>query len=271
MDGLRDWEWAAARPATAQPTATSGAATTVVLFGWTGCSRPALRKYAQVWQGLGCATLACCGDIAKLWLPSRAAASVDQLARALVAHTSGGPVVLHLFSGAPSMFLPSLCRHELAAALGVRIAGLVFDSCPVNFTRASGVAAVQQMREQKAIPALAAPLITAAGICVEWVNGGRMRQQLQEVMASALVAPHPALFLLCEAGDEVAPAEAVRHWARQHAITSGGRVSLQSWLASQHVRHLLHHPAEYTATLRKFLLGVTPDTRPTQHQEQARL
>ena len=58
---LSDWEWedagtddaAVSGPSPADPRAT------VVLFGWTGCTKNALRKYAHIWRGLNCATLSC--------------------------------------------------------------------------------------------------------------------------------------------------------------------------------------------------------------------
>ena len=104
---------------------------------------------------LGCETLAICPRISHLWGASAVGPAVDRLLAALQAEAGDEeaeesdegkagrpPLLLHLFSAAPSMFLPHLTgclaaggRFERTAA---RLCGLVFDSCPVDVTRQAG-------------------------------------------------------------------------------------------------------------------------------------
>jgi hypothetical protein len=107
----------------------------------------------------------------QLWRPATFRGTVVRLCDALAAQqqqggaAAGRPVVVHLFSGAVSMFLGYIA--ECCDAGMLQLAGLVFDSCPVDYTRASGLSAVRQM----ALPRLAKPLVAGAGVAVEWWTG----------------------------------------------------------------------------------------------------
>ena len=172
----------------------------VLLLGWTGSTPGALRKYAAVWNSMGCRTLAYTPGVWQLWRPATVQGLVEQLCEALTA-AARGPVLVHMFSGAVGMFL----SHIIAcceATPSLRVAGLVFDSCPVDYTRESGLAAVKQM----ALPGVFVPFVTAGGIVAEWWGGVEGRER----MAATMVHPAtqvPACYLYCEEGDEVTSAK----------------------------------------------------------------
>ena len=217
----------------------------VVLLGWTGPSPGALRKYAAVWNKVGCETLAACPGVAQLWRPAMVRSQVVELCEALTSSTSRrGPVVVHMFSGAVSMYLPYIaqcCAHGR-----LRVVALVFDSCPVDYTRASGLNAVREM----ALPRFVQPLVAGAGVAVEWWSGAAKRKQLADSISHAFLQV-PALYLYCTTGDEVAPRASVERWATEHAAR-GNTVVRQCWTESKHVSHLQLHESEYRKTIGAF-------------------
>ena len=243
-----------------------GAAALVVLHGWTGSSPGALRKYAAAWNEAGCETLATCPGVSQLWRPGSVASLCEALCDALAAELAARPrpLLLHFFSGAVTVFLAHLVtglerRREGAGGaadwrLRDRLAGVIFDSCPVEYTRQSGLAAARQMREQGALPAAATPLVVAGGVVMEWWSGARIRAELTESLRAPCMQV-PALFLFADQGDDVAPAAAVRRWAAEHAAR-GNRCSRVCFPSSEHVSHLRHHPDRYRHELKHFLGSV---------------
>ena len=220
----------------------------VVLLGWTGSSSSALRKYAAVWNQVGFETLATCPGVAQLWLPAMVRNQVVKLCEALTARTATdgpGVVLVHMFSGAVSMFLPYIA--QCCARGRLRVTALVFDSCPVDYTRESGLNAVSEM----ALPRLLKPLVAGAGVTVEWWSGAAKRKQLAESISHPLLQV-PALYLYCTTGDEVASHKSVDRWAAEHAAR-GNSVMRQVWPESKHVSHLQLHENEYRKAIRAFV------------------
>jgi len=145
LTDLSGFEYRPAAAAAAAARATEGVPV-VVLLGWTGSSPGALRKYAAVWNNIGCETLAACPGVAQLWRPAMVRSQVVELCEALTSQSSmsrRAPVVVHMFSGAVSMYLPYIA--QCCARERLRVGALVFDSCPVDYTRESGLNAVREM------------------------------------------------------------------------------------------------------------------------------
>eukprot|EP01043_Picozoa_sp_COSAG02_P015187 COSAG02_NODE_642_length_19038_cov_10.020856_2_plen_271_part_00 len=238
----------------------------VVLLGWTGSSPGALRKYAAVWNNVGCETLATCPGVAQLWRPAMVRSQVVELCEALTARTltsQRGPVLVHMFSAAVSMFLPYIA--QCCACMKLRMAALVFDSCPVDYTRESGLSAVREMD----LPRLFQPLVAGAGVAVEWWSGAAKRKQLAESMSQPLLQV-PALYMYCTTGDEVAPHTSVNRWATEHAAR-GNSVVRQCWAESKHVRHLQLHENEYRKAIGAFASAHIMDVATMPTRETAKL
>ena len=230
------------RPAAASATEVATGVPVVVLLGWTGSSPGVLRKYAAVWNDIGCQTLAACPGVVQLWRPAMVSDHVAGLCDALT--TQVGPVVVHVFSGAASMYLCHIVR--CCASRRLRVTGLVFDSSPVDYTRESGLSAVREM----ALPRFLQPLVAAAGVAVEWWSGADKRRQLAESISHATLQV-PALYLYCEEGDDVAPYTSVERWATEHAAR-GNLVVRQCWSESKHVGHLQLHESDYRKAIGSF-------------------
>jgi|EP01044_Picomonas_judraskeda_P003647 hypothetical protein len=231
------------RPAAASTEDAAGVPAVVVLLGWTGSSPGVLRKYAAVWNDIGCQTLAACPGVAQLWRPAMVSDQVVSLCAALT--TQSAPLVVHVFSGAASMYLHHIAR--CCASGRLRVAGLVFDSSPVDYTRESGLSAVREM----ALARFLQPLVAAAGVAVEWWSGADKRRQLAQSISHATLQA-PALYLYCEEGDDVAPYASVERWATEHAAR-GNPVVRQCWPESKHVSHLQLHETDYRETIGEFL------------------
>jgi hypothetical protein len=129
----------------------------------------------------------------QLWRPATVQGFVEGLWAALAAAVAG-PVLVHMFSGAVGMFLAHIacCAEEGSSP---RVSGLVFDSCPVDYTRESGLAAVKQM----AVPRVLMLFVTAGGVVAEWWGGEAGRRRMAEAVAH-LAMQAPACYLHCERG-----------------------------------------------------------------------
>lgn len=219
----------------------------VVLLGWTMSSPAALRKYAAAWNAIGCQTYAACPGVAQLWRPSTVRGQIVALSEGLTNQTTIDrqiPIVVHMFSAAVSMYLWHIA--ECCAMGKLRVVGLVFDSCPVDYTRESGLNAVREM-------GLAWPLrslVAGAGVVVEWWSGAEKRDQLTKSVSHPTMQV-PALYIYSEEGDQVAPHTSVERWATEHAAR-GNMVVRKFWAESQHVSHLRLHEADYKEAIAAF-------------------
>jgi len=89
-----------------------------------------------------------------------------------------------------------------------------------------------------------------------WMQGARKRALKGVIAAEAAHAAWPALYIFCE-DDHVIPAASVREAAAAHAARGAGAWAARTlcFQSSEHVAHLVHHRAAYTAALDAFVSG----------------
>jgi len=95
-----------------------------------------------------------------------------------------------------------------------------------------------------------------------WMQGARKRALKAVIADEARLAAWPALYIFCE-DDHVIPATSVRAAAAEHARRGGGAWAARTlcFQSSEHVAHLRHHRAAYTAALASFVGGDVLKTR----------
>ena len=160
------------------------------------------------------------------------------------------PLLLHAFSGAPSIIFPPLVS-SLHDHPKLRLAGVVFDSAPVPFTHESGMTAAWESYKQGGLNFVGLCASCAVGTVTEAILGRKKRANDANAFASP-VFDVPQLYLYSEA-DKVAPINHVEE-VMEKQRKMGRPVRGVRWKDSKHVRHLIDHPDEYKKNLADFIL-----------------
>ena len=167
-------------------------------------------------------------------------------------------LILHLFSGAAGVILPKACeeysRHGSSLATKLPIAGVVYDSGPVDFAYETGTAAAKLVYEQGRYNFLTYAAATSFGVATDWMFGSKKRQDLNTALKSNVLKV-PQLFLYSEADTVMVASRARQRIEAQAAL--GRDVTSYCWKDSQHVRHFTDHPIEYRNQLCAFVKKVT--------------
>lgn len=224
-----------------------------VLVGWSGASHRALAKYGSLYTGMGLAAMCLRPNMFKLLfsglgnkLTNRILCSISTAA----VDREPLPLVLHTFSGAPTVILPQLtsCLHRHP---NLRLAGVVFDSAPTPFTYKSGTAAALEDYKQGGASMVGYWATFAVGVATEALVG-RKKQAIDAKAFASPVMDVPQLYLYSET-DRITPSSHVEEvMERQREM--GRQVRGMKWKESRHVKHLIDHPDDYKRELSDFLL-----------------
>lgn len=232
--------------------------TVAILVGWAASKPKHVGKYAPLYMDLGIPCLCVAPHMFHVWI-KRSGDPFIQAILAGIATSFATPVslVLHLFSGAPTVILPKLCEEysksgsKLADKLP--IAGVVFDSGPADFSYETGTAAARLVYKQGRYNFPTYVAATSFGIATDWMFGSKKRQDLNTALESTVLKV-PQLYLYSEADTVMLPSRARQRIEAQVAM--GRDVTSHCWKDSQHVRHFAAHPIEYQTQLTAFLKQV---------------
>jgi len=235
-----------------------------VLFGWINAQDRHLAKYAALYHALG-ATVVMRTVIPTLpafaapWYVARVAAG---LLRRLADTYPGVPVVLAYFSNGGAFvhqqLLPLLAADAAAPArdrryADVRIAGVVFDSCPAWLSPRSAARGLTEHIRSPFLRALAFYAVVAAfSLLTPYMWLARVPERYFETLERDAL-PCPALYVY-STDDTISlhqdiTALARRRLARGHDVTA----ALIADEPSPHVAHLQANPLRYATTLATFL------------------
>jgi pimeloyl-ACP methyl ester carboxylesterase len=164
------------------------------------------------------------------------------------------PVLLVSFSGGAkactAALLELVARDPSHAALRACLAGEAYDSAPVDFRSARGVAFLAPPGSAAWRRALAA----AAAVALDAVALSHFERQRRRYWASleAGCGPGCPVLLLFSEDDPLVPPGDIRTFAA--ALRRGGRaVSEQVWPHAAHVGALREHPEAYRRAVRAWL------------------
>lgn len=233
--------------------------TVAILVGWAASKLRHIGKYAPLYADLGIPCLCVAPHMFHVWIKS----SSDSLTQSILTGVEASfatPVslVFHLFSGAANVILPKVCEEYLKSgsklADKLPIAGVVFDSGPVDFAYETGTAAAKLVYEQGRYNLPTYMAATSFGVATDWMFGSKKRQDLNTALKTTVLKV-PQLYLYSEADTVMLPSRARQRIEAQVAM--GRDVTSHCWKDSQHVRHFTDHPVEYQTQLATFLKKVT--------------
>lgn len=229
----------------------------VVLVAWMAAGKGPLARHAELYRNLGCEVVAVRPKPLGMWLPHRALQLAAVLADGLSeeVHLRGvRPVLLVSFSGGAkactAAFLELMASTPAHAPLRACLAGEAYDSAPVDFLSARGVAFLAPPGS----PAWRRSLAAAAAVALDAVALSHFERQRRRYWAAleAGCGPGCPVLLLFSEDDQLVPPSDVRAFAA--ALRRGGRaVSEQVWPHAAHVGALREHPEAYRRAVRAWL------------------
>ena len=224
----------------------------VLVLGWTASRIRSIVKYANIYSELGLPCVCAAPSLAEVWSASFGNAKAKKILRGVnesLEERCG--LVLHLFSGAGFTFLPTIVKEVTSKDSKFHLTGIVFDSGPAPFSQRAGLAAARLMKEQGGYGSLSYYTSCAAGIAVNAIVGSVRRRSMRTVLDHPLLLQVPQLYLYSSC-DSVALVDDVEEEMRLQ-VSRGADVSSHCWSDSEHVKHFIEHPEEYTLQISKFI------------------
>lgn len=222
-----------------------------MLLGWTGSRIKSVAKYASIYSELGIPCVCVAPTLAEVWLERYGNAKAKNILRSMDDSLEEGcGVLLHLFSGASSTFLPAVVEKVANKETQLHISGVVFDSAPVLFSLRSGLAAAKLMKQQGGYGPLTYYASCAGGIVVNAIVGNKRRKSMRAALDHPVIQV-PQLYLYSSI-DTVALVDDVEDEIALQ-VSRGTDVSRYCWNGSQHVKHFIEYPEEYALQINKFL------------------
>ena len=224
----------------------------VVLLGWTASRIKSIAKYANIYSELGMPCICVAPSLPEVWFASRGNAKAKKVLKGVEEISEeGSGIVLHLFSGSSTTFLPTFIKDLTNKDSKHRLSGIVFDSGPVSFSVRPGIAAAKLMRQQGGFGPLAYYASCTGGIVVNGVLGIIRRRSMRAMFDHPVMLQIPQLYLY-SSSDSVALVEDIEDEMRLQ-VSRGVDVSSHCWHGSEHVRHFLEYPEEYTSQVNNFI------------------
>ena len=218
------------------------------LCGWAYSNASVLKKYAAIYEKLGIETEVIPLTIPQLWFNTLSSRLV-QRKLAKYSNSSHRPAVFQIFSGSSSAMLPNLL-NMLSSGFPLKLKGIVFDSCPIEFVPKSGLSSVKLVQGQGAFTFIFGAVVSAVGLTVTAILGSSIRKRMHEALMSEGVAV-PQLFLYSKR-DSVSSKEFIEYWMKVQE-ERGEPMESHCWEGSEHVRHFVNDPEKYTQLVSNFV------------------
>ena len=224
----------------------------VILLGWAGSRTKALVRYANIYSELGIPGVCMAPTLSEVWLASYGNAKAKKILSGLEESAEEGcGIILHIFSGAGFTCLPTIIKEITSKDSKFHLSGIVFDSSPVPFNLRSGLAAANLMRKQAGFGPLTYYASCTGGIMVNSIFGSTRRRNMRAVLDHHTLLQVPQLYLY-SSSDTVALVDEVEDEI-QLQVSRGADVSSCRWNDSEHVKHFIQHPEEYSLQISKFI------------------
>ena len=225
----------------------------VVLLGWTSARMRSILKYANIYKELGVPSVCAAPSIPEVWFSSYGSTKAKKLLKSAAENSKeGSGVLLHLFSGASTTFLPTFIKDLTSEDGKHYLSGVIIDSGPVIFGISRGLAVAKLMRQQGVFGGpLAYYASCTTGIMVSGVVGRTRRKSMRDMFDHLAMLQIPQLYLY-SSSDSVALMEDIEDEMRLQ-ISRGVDVSSHCWHGSEHVRHFLEYPEEYASQINQFM------------------
>ena len=244
-----------------------GARVKVVLLSWMGATQRTVAKFSDAWRAVGAAPrLAVFPAMAAMWFEDMASALARQVLRLLLDDLRRGndalPVVLACYSGSAKACLSEMAlllqRDPEFASLRSRVAGVCYDSSPVDYTSRHGVRFITEQGTASGIPEVVRWAALGATPALDLVFAStfaRQRRRFWRALERG-VARGWATMLLYSEDDRIAPATEVLAFRTrlQAAGVTGRPLRAVAFSGCPHIGLMQHAPDEYRRQLRAFVL-----------------
>ena len=212
-----------------------------------------MKKYNNVYQELGIPSISVAPSLPQVWFASHGNAKAKKMLKCVEENSEeGSGVVLHLFSGSSTTFLPTFIKHLTNKDSKHHLSGIIFDSGPVSFSIESGLTAAKLMRRQGiGIGPLTYYASCTAGVMVSVVVGRTRRKSMRAMLDHPAMLQIPQLYLY-SSSDSAISADKIEDEMKLQ-VSRGVDVSSHCWHGSEHVRHFLEYPEEYKSQVNKFM------------------
>ena len=224
----------------------------VLLLGWTGSRIKTITKYANMYSELGVPSISAAPALPEVWFVSHGSAKAKEMLKGVEENSEeGSGVVFHFFSGSNTTFLPTFMKELTNKDSKRHLSGIIFDSGPESFSARSGLAAAKLVKQQGKIGPLGYYAACTGGLTVNAVLGRIRRRSMRAMLDHPAMLQIPQLYLYSST-DSVTSMEDVEDEMRLQ-VSRGADVSSHCWHGSEHVRHFLEYPEEYTSQIDKFI------------------
>ena len=221
---------------------------TVVIAGWAASTARILDKYARLYENEGIETQIIPVGIPRLWFsPFGKAAAYKTLEKI----PSNEEVIFHIFSGSSTAILPYLLDCITNNKRNLKLVGTVFDSCPVEFSSKSGLAAVKILVEQNHMNPIVAKGINIAGRTVDWLIGQSINERARLSWMNKELGRVPHLYIYSR-NDVVVSVDFIQFWIEKQKERNVD-VTSHLWDESAHVRHFQKNPELYKKQIGDFI------------------
>ena len=243
----------------------------VVLFGWVGSTPRLLRRYASAALATGhvSAVYATTARTTDVFMSPAALRALAAQALALLARRHpGAPAVFGYFSNGGALVHRELLAELAADAArppsqrryaSVRIAATFFDSAPAYLTFSSGSRAVTEGIRNAAVRTLAYALarLLMPLLLLGFYGPGAPKRYWRDMAADPLACPTLYIYSAHDQLTDVARLDELV--AARRAVHPAGSAAIRTLrigaeeARSEHVCHLLRHPARYADALAALL------------------
>ena len=236
----------------------------VVMLAHMGARSDIVGKFAAAWRAAGAAPrLAVYPAMANMWFEGMARALAHQVLRVLLDDLrrggDGRRVVFACFSGSAKACLSEavlLLKHNRQyASLRARVAGVCFDSGPVDYTSRHGVRFISEEGGVSGIPFPVRLAALAATPGLDLVFARTFEKQRHAFWAALVGCTDWAVLLLHSKDDRICPKEELLEFhARMLAGSDAGRpLRRVEFAGCPHVGLLRKDPTKYEEALRQFV------------------
>lgn len=223
----------------------------VVLLGWGASRVKSIVKYAGIYSELGIPSVCAAPSLLEVWFPSFGGIKAKKILSGVKESSNQGcEMILHLFSGSCFNILPKIVEEVANKNNKLHLSGIVFDSGPVPFSLKHILAAANLVKQQGAYGPLTHAAACTTGTMITTIVG-RKRRRSMRTMLDHPVLQVPQLYLY-SSSDSVVSMNYVEDEIRLQG-SRGVDITSHCWNDSEHVKHFVQHPGEYTSQINKFV------------------
>ena len=216
-----------------------------------------LETYRKLFRSLGCDVVTLKSNPVDIWRPKQGERRVEAIFERLRELAGGGrPIFIACFSGASkTIYWPLMNALRDEEVLASQIAGVLFDSCPVEFKAREGLSFFHQalQRAPLGLSTLVFPFLRLFSFGLDTLMSAEWDRQHQRYWRDISSPPFDAkVVVLYSARDPIVRAETVRKFA-DNLRARRNCIECIEFGKSSHVDHLVFHEQAYASAVERLI------------------